>query len=252
MKTFIYNLTMAAALAAALSAALPSQCAAFPFLVLNDGSLWQNIVLHELGVPSIMAPQRGTVTASAIDLALGLSSGGVYLAGMDLSLRDIRTHARPYGFDYLFFVSASRLRPVYSQSFARAKAIHQGGSHRVYAAWFKNQLASWPRRVFSLGGNNQVFEALGARELHGPGENPRKNYFTVIPLKGEGAERRQRGLEALKRAMNDERYAKTLNSELAPLLFPEKNSVDNGEIRKALEDMNGAYGGTGGRQTLLF
>ncbi|MDR1375140.1 MAG: DUF115 domain-containing protein, partial [Treponema sp.] len=75
-------------LAAGLTAALPSQCAALPVLVISDGSLWQSRLLHGLGVPFINLSQRGTVTASALDLAMVFTEGGVFIAGTDLSHRD--------------------------------------------------------------------------------------------------------------------------------------------------------------------
>ncbi|MDR1100170.1 MAG: DUF115 domain-containing protein, partial [Treponema sp.] len=147
-------------LAANLCAALPSQCSSLPLMVLNDGSLWQNLVLQGLGIPSVRVPQRGTVSASALDLALLLSSGPIFIAGMDLALRDIKTHVRPYGFDPLFREKASRFTPFYAQSFCRATELNQGGAYRIYASWFQTQTAAWPDRIFSLGDNNAVFEKL--------------------------------------------------------------------------------------------
>ncbi|MDR1507988.1 MAG: DUF115 domain-containing protein [Treponema sp.] len=55
--------------AAALSAALPSQTGDHPALVLSDGSIWQRWLLDSLGLPFAAFPQRGTVSASALDLA---------------------------------------------------------------------------------------------------------------------------------------------------------------------------------------
>ncbi|MDR0582923.1 MAG: DUF115 domain-containing protein [Treponema sp.] len=231
-------------LAPALSAALPSQCAALPFLVLNDGSLWQSLVLNELRIPSVIVPQRGTVTASAVELALSLSSGNIYLTGMDLSVRDIRTHARPYGFDHLFFGAATRLRPVYSQCFTRSRSTSQGGSHDIYAAWFKTRIAARPGRIFSLGDNHAVFENPGgdpARDLYESAASA-KDSFKEIPLSGEGPERCRRGAETLCRALDDPRYAKTIRGELIPLLFPGEKRSDR-ELKETLLDMAGPYAG---------
>lgn len=231
--------TVKRGLAAALSAALPSQCAALPFLVLNDGSLWQSLVLRELGIPSVIVPQRGTVTASALELALRISSGGIYLAGLDLSVRDIRTHARPYGFDHLFFGAATRLRPVYSRCFTRSRDTRGGGSHDVYAAWFKSRLAAWPKRIFSLGDNHAVFENLPVDPARGlPDESDAvKGFFEEVPVNGEGPARRRRGVETLCRALDDPRYAKIIRGELAPLLFPREEECGSRKIKEALQGM---------------
>jgi hypothetical protein len=244
-------------LACGLFAALPSQCAALPLLPLTDGTMWQSMALHSLGIPSALVPQRGTVTASALELALALSSGSIFLAGMDLAIPDIRSHARPYSFDHLFYGAASRLRPVYSQHFTRSREIKAGGSHDVYAAWFKNKIASWPARIFSLGGNHTVFEnSLGkvkkefftteVTELHGEKDDCRiktpcssvysvvNNHFKVITVNGSPEERRGRAAETLIAALGNPQYAAALSGELAPLLFPSNPAVPLDDITEAL------------------
>ncbi|MDR2159816.1 MAG: DUF115 domain-containing protein [Treponema sp.] len=157
-------------LALNLCAALPSQCAETPVIALNDGSLWQSIVFRGLGIPSLTVPSRGTVTASALDLALALGAGPVFLCGMDLAVRDIRTHARPYGFDFLTRDRATRLSPLYSLAFTRAGELKGGKSHDIYAAWFDDARRSWPGRIFSLGANHPVFDGL---KIPGPDEKSR-------------------------------------------------------------------------------
>ena len=244
-------------LACTLSAAIPSQCSTLPLLPLNDGTVWQSMALHSLGIPSALVPQRGTVTASALELALVLSSGNIFLAGMDLAIPDIRSHARPYGFDHLFFGIASRLRPVYSQLFMRSGDIRAGGSHDVYAAWFKNRIASLPARIFSFGGNHAVLEnGLGKvkkeiltteyTELHEGKEDcciktpcnsvysVVNNHFKVMTLNGYPAERSSHAAESLIAALNDPRYAAALSGELGPLLFPSRGDVTPEEIAEAL------------------
>jgi len=236
------------ALAATLSAALPSQSAALPLLILNDGSLWQSVVLEELGLPSVIIPQRGTVTASALELAMVLSTGSIYVAGMDLGVRDIITHARPYGFDYLFYGAASRFMPVYSQNFFRCSGIRQGGSHDIYAAWFKNQLAHWPKRVFSLGGSHAVFGNESSLPRQFPRRKSNDDHFKALPVGvesgGDGMRRRlcEKGAASLIRALGDASFAGSLNAELAPLLFPGEAEITNERLIMAIADIAGRYG----------
>ena len=52
--------------AAALTAALPSQLSALPWLPISDGSLWQTTLLRSMGLPFASLHQRGTVTATAL------------------------------------------------------------------------------------------------------------------------------------------------------------------------------------------
>ena len=233
-------------LAVALSAALPSQCGLRPFLIMNDGSLWQSIILNTLGIPSVLIPPRGTVTASALELALALSSGAIYLAGMDLALRDIRSHARPYAFDPVFSGRASRFTPLYSQYFSRSGDMSRGGSHDVYAAWFKNRLAELPGRVFSLGNNHRVFASEAGGRLPPPDstdENRREIFFGEAPVAGAGTERVRRGADALLAALGDPHYAKTLGEELSPLLFP-GGGAEAGELQETIRGIAARYGGT--------
>ena len=128
-------------LAAALSASLLSQCEALSVMPISDGSLWQTLILNELKIPFISLPQRGTVTASALDLAFTLSDGNIFIAGIDLANSDIRSHVRPYSLDYLMEGKAERKNPLYSQVYKRSTLLKQGGAYDVYASWFKNSLS---------------------------------------------------------------------------------------------------------------
>jgi hypothetical protein len=231
-------------LALSLCAAAPSQCSGIHLLPMNDGSLWQNMALNAIGLPSVSIPQRGTVTASALELALEISNGGIFLAGMDLSVCGIRSHARPNGFDHLFFGCASRLQPVYTQYFYRLSGIKDGGSLDVYAAWFKTRLGSFPKRVFSLGGNHEVFNSI-ARENpfagNGSGRVRAEDYFEPVKqaVSHEGRVRRAAG--AVISSLGDPQYASTLALELSPLLFPSRTDVTAQEIAGALREIAEQY-----------
>jgi hypothetical protein len=219
------------ALAANLCAALPSQFAGLPVLLINDGSFWQNIVFHELALPSVLIAQKGTVTATAAELALQLSGGNIFLAGTDLSVQDIRTHVRPYSFDQLLFDSASRFTPVYSQSFIRSGLLKDGGSFEIYAAWFKNALASWPRRIFSLT-ESSVFE----NKERLPEENNRgsKKGGFFEASRAESGTFTKRAAFALAAALKNGEYSSKLISELSPMLFPDKKDVTASELEKEI------------------
>jgi hypothetical protein len=222
------NNTGRTAFAANLCAALPSQCEENPFLVINDGSFWQSVILHELSIPSVIIPQKGTVTASAVELALTLTSANIYLAGMDLSVKDIRTHTRPYAFDHLQFDAASRLTPVYSQAFVRSALLREGGSLDIYAEWFKKQLASWPKRIFYLDENFS--------RKHGTVKNL-PDYFKTVDVKNAADNLRGKGIQALLSALKDEKYAGNIKAELMPMLFPGETDVPDMELMKKMTDI---------------
>jgi len=216
-------------LAINLCAALPSQCADTAQLIINDGSFWQNVVLHELALPSVIIPQRGTVTATAVDLALLLTSGNIYLAGLDFSVNDIRTHVRPYGFDNLFYGSANRFNPFYSTIYSRAKQLHSGGSMNIYESWFKEQLNKWQKRIYAIGGN-KIFEngEPSSRFVKNTDE-----VFSTVSFKNSN-DVRSRGIQTLLNAINNPQYAQNLKQELKSLIFAGENNVTDTELESAI------------------
>jgi hypothetical protein len=231
-------------LALSLCAAAPSQCSGIPLLPMNDGSLWQNMALNAIGLPSVLIPQRGTVTASALELALEIGNGGIFLAGMDLSVRGIRSHARPNGFDHMFFGRASRLRPVYTQYYIRSYGIKDGGSLDVYASWFKTRLGSFPKRVFSLGGNHEVFNSIARENLftgNGSGRVRAEDHFEPVKQAVSPEGRVRRAAEAVISSLGDPKYAPALALELSPLLFPSQTNVPAHEIADAIRKIAERY-----------
>jgi len=222
-------------IAANLCAALPSQCASISRLIINDGSFWQSVILHELSLPSVVIPQKGTVTAYAVELAMLLSGTNIYLAGMDLGVKDMRTHVRPYGFDHLLFENACRLSPVYSKTFLRSRQIQEGGSYKIYAQWFKNQLVSWPKRIFSLCGNHEVFENAPTKQA---AAKKTGGFFKTFPVNDDPASLREKGKTALITALKDSRFSSDIKSELAQLLFHGTKEVSERELEAAINEVS--------------
>jgi hypothetical protein len=189
-----------------------------------------------LEIPFLALPQRGTVTASALDLAFALGVKEVCIAGMDLGLRDIRSHARPYSFDRLRAEGACRFRPEYSQAFTRSCRISGGGSHRIYAAWFKEQLQSWKGELYTLGNNNPVFQGLKAwrSRPEKPGQGVKRGFRLITrPVPDKPA---KIAVNRLLAALEDPQGAGLLYRELAPLLLPDSlsDSVPDREGIRAL------------------
>ena len=231
-------------LVAALTAALPSQCETTPVLLLSDGNLWQTLVLKELKIPFIALPQRGTVAASALDLAFALTKGEIFIAGMDLENNDIPSHARPYSLDRIMEEKSARTNPVYSQAYKRASLIKEGGSYGIYASWFKKQLASYPKRLHPLGKNSPVFgppETAGNMPwLANTGEKSsiKKINFTSHTLK-PGKTYSKDALAVLEKAIKEPTHKKALQRELVPLLLPGKKEVSLDELAAAIRSAAG-------------
>ncbi|MDR1058446.1 MAG: DUF115 domain-containing protein [Treponema sp.] len=231
-------------LALCLSAALPSRCGEAPLLPVSDGSLWQTLILNRLGIPFITLPQRGTVAASALDLALLLTGREIFLAGLDFSHRDIRSHARPYALDRLQEEGANRLNPLYRQRFFRSSAIAAGGSHGIYAAWFKEQINKQPGRIYPLGDDSlsgAVPPATGRSGGAGEAGAALRAPFRTASL--PAPDPRAAGLLALGEALEAPRLGERLRAELGPLLFPgreeDRRGQKEGRRGNLLEELRG-------------
>jgi hypothetical protein len=224
-------------LATAMTAAIPSQCGALPILVISDGSLWQTTILRELKIPFIALPQRGTVTAAALDLAFALTNGQIYIAGMDLENRDMRSHARPYSFDILIEEKASRANPAYSQTYKRSSLLKAGGSYGIYASWFEKQLRLYPRPLYSIGKNNSIFEPPKAAF---PGVTEQGNgslKFQTIPLNFASSPC-ETALAVLENALKDPAQSEALQKEIKSLILPENRAVSQNELIDLIRSWN--------------
>ena len=232
--------TASCALAASLTAALPSQCGNVPILPISDGSLWQSLTLRGLGIPFIALPQRGTVSASALDLAFVLTKGDIYLAGMDLANRDIRSHARPYGLDRFIEDKAGRFSPAYSGAYGRSSMLKAGGSFGIYASWFAKQLAAYPKRLHSLGKNNPLFRSLETQSLRTEREAAAAGLVSGITLRNSES-LSQKALDILERAMVSPAWSAKLREEFLPLLSPNGREEPPGELLETLRSLAGSY-----------
>jgi len=225
-------------LAAALVAALPSQSESLSILPISDGSLWQTLILRELKIPFIVLPQRGTVSASALDLAFALTNNEIFIAGIDLANRDIRSHARPYSFDRFLEEKAGRLNPVYSQTYRRSSLLKAGGSYDIYASWFKKQILSYPKRLHSLGKNNPLFSSLETASPDStPGTVSDSVKFNTITLKCE-EDPIAKALAILEKALKDTEYSAALRQELDTLLFPGREASSREELVDTIRSLS--------------
>ncbi|GHU38789.1 hypothetical protein FACS1894190_01160 [Spirochaetia bacterium] len=136
-------------LAFSLNAALPSFVSTLPLIPISDGSLWQNIVLSALGIRFLSFPQRGTVSAAALDLAFILTRGNIFLTGIDFSNDDIKTHCGCYSFDTIFRNSSCRLNPYYDKKFKRCKVTGNSLQYSIYRNWFNDNIYT-KKNVYSI------------------------------------------------------------------------------------------------------
>ncbi len=119
-------------------------------------------IVERSGLPALPVSSNGTVAGTALELALSETTGPVVLAGFDLCIDDVVSHASPHAFDHYTVFTAARTEPLLSSLFSRnlmhtaplaaGSRARVGRSHRTFAAWFFRQYASSVSRV-----DNRVF-----------------------------------------------------------------------------------------------
>jgi hypothetical protein len=111
----------------------------------------------------------------------------------------------------------------------------------VYAAWFKTKIESWPKRIFSLGGNHAVLNALSKPVLGG--KVKQKGIFKPTTINMNPAERCKYAVDILTAALENSQYAAAIIAELGPLLFPGRSDIQATDIAQALHEMTRQYRG---------
>jgi hypothetical protein len=149
------------ALAMPLSAATGTWSAAAATFLLRQPTFFERGVLSAAGLRAPEIQSQGTVTATALSLALGCTEGEVVLAGQDFCFQDLEAHVRPNAFDTLLLRDADRLSPLHARCFRRAMEQAPEGRRtpggtirfsppmKAYADWF-SRLGPAAARIFRL------------------------------------------------------------------------------------------------------
>ncbi|MDC7124641.1 MAG: hypothetical protein PQJ46_03690, partial [Spirochaetales bacterium] len=106
-------------------------------------------------------PSNGTVAGSALFSALMLTSGPVFLSGLDFSFIDCLSHVRPHSFDILLEQRADRINPVKNIYFNRnifPSERFTGSKHnrrtsyalKTYGGWFASISRNISERCYFL------------------------------------------------------------------------------------------------------
>jgi len=110
--------------------------------LLSQDAPFERVLLKSAGIEAPSIPPQGTVSATALLLALRLRRGLVVFSGLDFCYRDIFSHARPNNFES--WLAVNRLQPLHHQLFSLAAdhAVRNEGGIRsnlalnTYAGWF--------------------------------------------------------------------------------------------------------------------
>ncbi|NOY08068.1 MAG: DUF115 domain-containing protein [Spirochaetes bacterium] len=87
---------------------------------------FEHEIVKESGLYFMNIVPKGTVAATALELALNLTDREIIFAGLDLCYFDIKSHVQPNSFDFYYYSSSDRYHPLYTEifSFAMQRAPH--------------------------------------------------------------------------------------------------------------------------------
>ncbi len=89
-------------------------------VLIDQGSFAESELLPLLLCPSLALPSHGTVSGSALQLAARVTTGPIFVAGLDLAAYGGHDHARPHGFESFNASKRSRLDPFEGSSWSQS------------------------------------------------------------------------------------------------------------------------------------
>ncbi|MBN2441689.1 MAG: DUF115 domain-containing protein [Spirochaetales bacterium] len=126
----------------------------------SQPNFFEKLLLEKTNFPYPSFPPKGTVAATALEIALFFSMSEIIIAGLDLCFTDIVSHARPHPFDTLFTITDHRCSPFYSRKFERAHHFAPEYNHhnktrtslalKTYQGWFQSLPPHQTRRLIRL------------------------------------------------------------------------------------------------------
>jgi hypothetical protein len=128
-------------------------------VLFHQGTPPETALLRALEPAPAYIPSNGTVTGTALQLALCLGARPLILLGMDMAARGIEEHVRPNAFDEYYTQKDCRLRPEEGWRALRIFGMYPdrlcgawrtSASLKTYAGWFSSQAQAWTGRVFRV------------------------------------------------------------------------------------------------------
>ncbi|MDR2602600.1 MAG: DUF115 domain-containing protein [Spirochaetaceae bacterium] len=213
-------------LAFVLHAALPSQAEGLPLAPIAVSRL-QELLLKKNNFDYAILPSQGSVIGSALDIALHITTGDIWVCGVDLKNYGVKTHTKSYYFTKLLHQKSSRFSPVYSLQFERAREIEQGGTFSIYRDWFNSYKTENKNRIFYF--REKKTRLTGAcfsdfnqkiKEAGAPPDYAEKNY-------------KNRAENHLRYIVNSAKEDEKIRDELFQLFFSDDKDNKLEEIEKA-------------------
>lgn len=129
-----------------------------PFVLLTYGDAIETILAQQIDAPSLKGLRNGTVSGTAAAFAASLTTGNVYMCGLDLAPGKGFQHAEPNENDVPLFTGQTRMKTLET---AQAASRYGSGSLALYREWFSTQNTAFTSRVFRLVSEKEPLEPLG-------------------------------------------------------------------------------------------
>jgi hypothetical protein len=131
----------------------------YTIIPLSYGDGVETPLLNCCGIQSMHAERNGTVSGTAADFALGITSGQVFLCGLDLSSGPGYQHTQPNRLEIINSASDMRIKPKETRT---AVSRFSSQSLSIYGDWFKTLPQVKSERLFRLSDNFIFNNNLGA------------------------------------------------------------------------------------------
>lgn len=128
-------------------------------LCYDDGAEFERRLLERLGIKALAARRNGTVSGTALELALSLTDGDVFLAGLDQEGAEGHQHAQPNALEQMNSAGDTRLATAETRT--TASRFGSEGALAIYRGWFASRPGSVTRRTFRLTGGRTFRNRLG-------------------------------------------------------------------------------------------
>ncbi len=124
--------------------------------LISQPFFYEELIIKKAAINPTKIPPKGTVAATALELALKFTNKEIIFCGLDLCYKDINAHVRTNFFNKLLRNDANRIEPYYSRIFSRAvthapiknKNIRTSIPLDTYLNWFSNINTTIKKRIF--------------------------------------------------------------------------------------------------------
>ena len=161
--------------------------------------------LKAVGCPFMISERNGTVAGTALTFAATMTSGSIYLCGLDQAASPAFQHTQPNALETDNARRDFRLKPVETR--ISASRFNSSSVLEIYRNWFITVSPRFSKNVFRLSDNYHYEYALGdirdinwddfSRKESGNNEVPQKIKMSEYSVSGKKEERREKILKSL-------------------------------------------------------